>query len=86
MLSFATLSTLDKHLQWMQKRLSKNKSAVFLVGGCVRDLLLGVDTQPLDIDITMAGNPEHVYAEIDKKKISHFITEKYGTITLIDKP
>ena len=31
----------------------------------------------------MAGKPTEIYAKIDKEGISHFITEKFGTITLI---
>lgn len=56
-----------------------------MVGGCVRDPLLGIDKKPTDIDFTMAGEPLTIYDAIDKKGMSHFITEKFGTITLIQQ-
>lgn len=51
----------------------------------MREILLGTTKDPVDIDFTMAGNPLEIYENIDKDGISHFITEKYGTITLIPK-
>lgn len=85
MLFFEYLTNLDPHIRLLQKKI-KDKHTLFLVGWCVRDPLLGIDKKPRDIDLTMAGEPESLYAAIDKKGMSHFITEKYGTITLIDKP
>ena len=57
----------------------------FLVGGCVRDVLLGLTNDPKDIDLTLAGEPKSIYNAIDKTDISHFMTEKFGTMTLIPK-
>ena len=82
MLFFDYLKNLDPHLNFLQKKI-KDTHTLFLVGGCVRDPLLGIDKNPNDIDITMAGEPTAIYAAIDKKGMSHFITEKFGTITLI---
>lgn len=84
MLAFHTISKLDTHLQFLAKRI-KNQTSLFLVGGCVRDILLNIEKQPTDIDLTLAGNPEDIYKNIDKQGLSHFITEKFGTITLIKK-
>lgn len=84
MLSFDNLSILDAHLAFLAKKLDA-KTGVFCVGGCIRDLLLGLTKRPLDVDITMSGNPIELYAKIDKKDLSHFITEKFGTITLLRK-
>ncbi|HBB04219.1 TPA: hypothetical protein DCZ39_04995 [Patescibacteria group bacterium] len=84
MLYFEYLKNLDTHINLLQKRI-KDTHNIFLVGGCVRDLLLGIDKKPTDIDFTMAGEPTAIYDAIDKKGISHFITEKFGTITLIQK-
>ena len=81
MISLEQLYHLDKHQQFLQKRI-KNPN-LFLVGGCVRDLLLGITKDPLDIDFTMGGTPEELYADFDTKGLSHFITEKFGTITFI---
>ncbi|MFZ2718194.1 MAG: HD domain-containing protein [Candidatus Absconditicoccaceae bacterium] len=81
MLNFENIALLDKHIKYLNKKL-KNKN-IFLVGGSVRDILLGVENSPTDIDFTMAGNPTKIYNQIDKEDISHFMTEKFGTITLI---
>jgi len=83
MLYFKNLSILDKHQSYLQKKL-KNEN-FFLVGGCIRDLLLGTDTNPKDIDLAMAGDPQKIYNNLDKTNISHFITEKFGTMTIIPK-
>ena len=83
MLHFNNLKKLIPHHAFLTKKIGK--SDFFLVGGCVREILLGTTKNPLDIDFTMAGNPLEIYENIDKDGISHFITEKYGTITLIPK-
>lgn len=49
----------------------------------MRDFLLGLEKKPTDIDFTMAGKPLDIYNQIDKEGIHHFMTEKFGTITLI---
>ncbi len=54
-----------------------------MVGGCVRDFLLWLQNKPTDIDFTMAGKPLDIYEKISKTGLSHFMTEKFGTITLI---
>ena len=83
MIRLEQLKSLDKHQQFLQKRM-KNPN-LFLVGGCVRDLLLWMTKNPLDIDFTMGGKPEELYANFDKEGMSHFITEKFGTATFIGK-
>jgi hypothetical protein len=40
---------------------------------------------PTDVDLTLAGEPKNIYNSIDKADLSHFITEKFGTMTLIPK-
>ena len=82
MLFLQSLGQLDTHALALEKRIGK---PVFLVGGCVRDILLGLTTNPEDIDLTLAGDPKDIYQNTDKAGFSHFMTEKYGTITLIDK-
>ena len=56
-----------------------------MVGWCVRDLILNTEKTFKDIDFTMTWLPVEIYDKIDKKDLSHFITEKFGTITLIPK-
>lgn len=83
MLQFQNLSLLDKHQKYLSKKLASDD--FFLVGGCIRDLLLGINENPKDIDLTMAGDPQKIYKNLDKKNISHFITEKFWTITIIPR-
>lgn len=56
-----------------------------MVWWCIRDLILNITKSFKDVDFTMAWLPVEIYDRIDKKDISHFITEKFGTITLIPK-
>jgi len=86
MIHLEKLSILDQHQQFLQER--TKKTDLFLVGGCVRDLLLGITDDPLDIDFTMGGTPEQLYQDFDKEGLSHFMTEKFGTITFLppDEP
>lgn len=84
MFSFSQISYLAKQHAFIQKKL-KNKSAVFLVGWCVRNLLLTIEQRPNDIDVTLAGNPKEIYTHSNKIGLSHFMTEKFGTITFIKK-
>ncbi|MFA6255631.1 MAG: hypothetical protein WC606_00470, partial [Candidatus Absconditabacterales bacterium] len=84
MLHFDKFSVLDTHIHFLQKKI-KNQNTLFLVGGCIRDLLLGMENSPIDIDFTIAGKPEEIYKKINKVGFSHFRTEKFGTITLIKK-
>ena len=81
MLNFENISLLDEHIKYLTKKL-KNKN-IFLVGWSIRDILLWVENSPTDIDFTMTWNPTKIYNEIDKRDISHFMTEKFWTITLI---
>lgn len=64
MLHFRNLKKLAIHHSFLTKKLGK--SDFFLVGGCVRELLLGTTKTPTDIDFTMAGNPLSIYEQIDK--------------------
>ncbi len=81
MLNFENIALIDKHIKYLTKKF-KNKN-IFLVGWSVRDILLWVGNSPIDIDFTMTWDPIKIYEQLDKKDISHFITEKFGTITLI---
>lgn len=83
MLNFLSFNKLDKHQKYLQDKC--NVDNLFLVWWCIRDLLLNIEKEPKDIDFTMAWEPTEIYNNINKKEISHFITEKFGTITLIPK-
>jgi len=74
-LHFENLSKLDTHLSYLTKKIKSQN--LFLVGGCIRDLLLDITENPTDIDLTLAGKPEKIYKNIDKEGLSHFMTEKF---------
>lgn len=79
------LSVLHKHQLFLTQTLQS--SAVFLVGGAIRDLLLGITNDPQDIDVTCPGTPDDLAGSITypEDTISTFSTEKFGTVTLIPK-
>lgn len=81
MLNFQNISILDKHIKYLQKILDTKN--FFLVWWSVRDILLWINDNPTDIDFTMKWEPANIYKKIDKSNLSHFITEKFWTISLI---
>ncbi len=83
MLNFENLNILDKHISFLQKICHKDN--IFLVWWSVRNILLNIDLNPDDIDFTTNWIPSQIYEKIDKIDLSHFITEKFGTITLLPK-
>lgn len=59
-----------------------NGFEIYLVGGCVRDLLLG--TQPQDFDMTTNARPEDIVLLANSLGWRALVTgEKYGTVTVI---
>ncbi len=85
MLFFDYLKNLDTHINFLKKKI-KDKHTLFLVWWCVRDLLLGIEKKPIDIDFTMSGEPKTLEKLIDKTGMSFFMTEKFWTMTLIAQP
>jgi len=81
MLNFASLKHLDYHQKFLQKRVQI--SDIFLVWWCVRDLLLWISKDPLDIDFTCEWKPEELDSKINTEWLSYFKTDKFWTITLI---
>ncbi len=81
MLNFSLLKYLDYHQRFLQKRIQI--SDIFLVWWCVRDLLLWITKNPLDIDFTCEWKPEDIDSQIDTEGLFHFKTDKFWTITLI---
>ena len=49
----------------------------------MRDLLLWISKDPLDIDFTCEWKPEQLDSQINTEWLSHFKTDKFWTITLI---
>ena len=83
---FQHITYLDKHLKSVASHAGKQQ--LFVVGGAVRDLLLGINAEPKDIDLTLMADPEVLYRDLQilsRDDYSLFRTEKYGTVTLIEK-
>lgn len=84
MLNFIWFEKLIKNYQFAQKAL--NKEDIFLVGGVIRDILLWIETDNFkDIDITSSWEPQDIFAKINQSSGSIFKTDKFGTITIVDK-
>ena len=65
---------IPKQVNWALDKLTESKFEAYLVGGCVRDLLLG--KAPKDWDITTNANPE----EIQKVFFDSFYENDFGTV------
>ena len=62
-------------------RLTDNGHEAYIVGGCIRDILL--DKEPEDWDVATSALPHNVMEIFrDKKVIS--TGEKYGTVTVVE--
>ncbi len=82
---FSSLSILHNHTTTLGSIFPWREC--FVVGGAIRDLLLGITDNPNDIDITWAGQPNdrRDMMELPEEERSCFRTEKFGTMTLVDK-
>lgn len=83
MLHLQNLYNLNKHCDYLSQK--TGIKSLFVVGGAVRDILLGLEKDPYDIDITCAGDPKKIFSSTDKTEMSAFMTEKFGTMTFIPK-
>ena len=72
------IDKIPKYVLNIINELEDNNYNTYLVGGCVRDLLL--NRQPKDYDITTSALPEQI-----KELFSHVILtgEKHGTVTVV---
>jgi poly(A) polymerase/tRNA nucleotidyltransferase (CCA-adding enzyme) len=61
--------------------LAKNGYEAFIVGGCVRDFLIGVT--PSDWDITTNATPEQIQKVFDEERISNYYENDFGTVGII---
>ena len=75
---------LPKEVKFIIKTLEENGHEAFVVGGAVRDSLLGI--KPLDYDLTTDALPNEIVA-IFKRKVDHIykIGKDFGTISLVIK-
>lgn len=69
--------TIPKEVMMVLAVLQNAKFEAFLVGGCVRDLILGI--KPNDYDITTNATPEEIIALFPKT----FYENSYGTVGVV---
>jgi len=68
---------IPKEANLIMKKLIKNGFRAYVVGGCVRDLIMG--EKPKDWDITTNAKPEKIQKLFPKS----FYENKFGTVTVI---
>jgi len=68
---------IPKEVSQVTKELEKQGFSAYLVGGCVRDLLM--DKRPKDWDITTNAKPEEIVDLFDKT----FYENDFGTVTVV---
>lgn len=61
-MQFSSLTRLNTHIARISALLDGQQ--IFVVGGAVRDLLLGITTDPADIDMTLIGSPTELQAKL----------------------
>lgn len=85
LMHFEKLHKLASHL-WSLDIL-RPRECFFFVWWCVRDILLGINNDPKDIDITCNSHPEILRDTLHKDTDGYgiFRTEKFGTITVVEK-
>ncbi|MFR1906714.1 MAG: hypothetical protein ACLS28_13665 [Clostridium neonatale] len=55
---------IQKDVKYILNRLIKNNFEAYIVGGCVRDIIL--NKEPKDYDITTSAKPEEVIKLFDR--------------------
>ncbi len=70
---------IPKEITNITKKLEKEGFEAFLVGGCVRDLML--DREPKDWDITTNANPEQIIASFPNT----FYENTFGTVGVVNE-
>ncbi len=84
MLNFKWFDNLIPYFKFAQENL--NNKDIFFVWWIVRDILLDLKTNNFeDVDITLAWEPEKVFKNLNQNAWSIFKTDKFGTITIVDK-
>ncbi len=69
---------IPQNIQKVLEALEKNGFEAYIVGGCVRDMLLG--KTPFDFDVTTSAKPEEVMSVFEKTVPTGI---KHGTVTVI---
>lgn len=71
--------SIPKEVTHVTKKLEKAGFEAFLVGGCVRDLILG--REPKDWDVTTNAKPDEIITLFDKT----FYENTFGTVGVVDE-
>lgn len=71
---------LPKHVQFIMNKLHSKNFESYIVGGCVRDSLIGVE--PKDWDITTSATPKQIKKVFNGHKLL-LMGEKYGTVSVV---
>jgi hypothetical protein len=71
--------TIPQEIAYITKTLQKANFEAYLVGGCVRDLIMGIT--PKDWDITTNANPNQIQALFEKT----FYENEYGTVGVVNE-
>lgn len=66
------------------QKLLDNGFEAYLVGGCVRDLLIDPNSKPKDWDLTTNAHPEQVQEVF--KELRTVYENNFGTVTVLNKP
>ena len=69
---------IPKNIEFIIDRLSQNGHSAYIVGGCVRDLLLG--QTPHDFDVTTSATPQEIISLFEKTIPTGI---KHGTVTVL---
>lgn len=85
MIHLSHIPYLQKHIDYLSNII--DSKTLFLVWWSVRDVLLDITTDPIDIDLTCAWHPNTLREEMffDEELMSRFRTEKFGTMTILPK-
>lgn len=71
---------LPNQIKTVLDRLYRNGFSAYIVGGCVRDMIMG--KEPNDYDVTTSALPDEIL-EIFKDYKTYEIGKKFGTITVV---
>ena len=74
---------IPEHVLWTVKQLQDAGFESFLVGGCVRDIMMG--RNPHDFDMTTNAQPEQIIAVFEKTDMRVVYENNFGTIGIINK-
>jgi tRNA nucleotidyltransferase (CCA-adding enzyme) len=80
------MKSIPENVSCVTELLVKNKYEAFLVGGCVRDIIMG--RVPNDYDITTNATPQQIIAAFEPTGLRIVYENKFGTVSIVfeDEP